>query len=124
VERRAVRWGLGARRVELGPEAYRPVPHRQPWPGGRIQEGGQAIGPHDDRRALRPVGGADGGERLAAAGVQDGEDRAVVRGRSPSTSHAARQIPDGLEISSTNIASDHGVGNARRSMAMTCGRSA
>ncbi len=37
---------------------------------------------------------------------------------------AARQIPDGLESSSTNIASDQGVGNARRSIAMTWGRSA
>src|ERR687886_142817 len=33
-------------------------------------------------------------------------------------------MPDGLESSSTNIASDHGVGNARRSIAITCGRSA
>ena len=29
-----------------------------------------------------------------------------------------------FDSSSTNIASDQGVGNARRSMAMTCGRSA
>ena len=40
------------------------------------------------------------------------------------SSSATRQMPDGLESSSTNIASDHGVGNARRSIAMTCGRSA
>ncbi len=31
-------------------------------------------------------------------------------------------MPDGLESSSTNIASDHGVGNARRSIATTCGQ--
>src|SRR5919108_2138948 len=37
---------------------------------------------------------------------------------------AARQMPDGFESSSTNMASDHGVVNARRSMATTCGRSA
>ena len=35
----------------------------------------------------------------------------------------ARHTPDGLDSSSTNIASDHGVGNARRSIAITCGRS-
>ena len=33
-------------------------------------------------------------------------------------------MPDGFESSRTNIASDHGVGNARRSIAITCGRSA
>jgi hypothetical protein len=33
-------------------------------------------------------------------------------------------MPDGFDSSSTNIASDHGVGKARRSIAMTCGRSA
>src|SRR3954462_10992416 len=33
-------------------------------------------------------------------------------------------MPEGFESSSTNIASDHGVGNARRSIAITCGRSA
>ena len=33
-------------------------------------------------------------------------------------------MPDGLDSSSTNIASDHGVVNARRSIATTCGRSA
>ena len=37
---------------------------------------------------------------------------------------AARQIPEGFDSSSTNIASDQGVGNARRSIAITCGRSA
>ena len=37
---------------------------------------------------------------------------------------AAKQMPLGLDSSSTNIARDHGVGNARRSIAMTCGRSA
>jgi hypothetical protein len=36
---------------------------------------------------------------------------------------AARQIPDGLESSSTNIASDHGVWKERRSIASTAGRS-
>ena len=36
---------------------------------------------------------------------------------------AARQIPDGFESSSTNIASDHGVWNERRSIASTVGRS-
>ena len=36
---------------------------------------------------------------------------------------AARQMLDGLDSSSTNMASDHGVGNARRSMPITCGRS-
>ncbi len=41
----------------------------------------------------------------------------------PVSSTAARQIPEGLESSSTNIASDHGVGNARRSIPITCGRS-
>ena len=35
----------------------------------------------------------------------------------------ARQMPDGLESSSTNIASDQGVGNERRSIASTAGRS-
>ena len=39
------------------------------------------------------------------------------------SSIAAMHIPDGLESSSTNIASDHGVGNARRSIEMTWGRS-
>jgi hypothetical protein len=39
------------------------------------------------------------------------------------SSIAARHIPDGLDSSSTNIASDHGVGKARRSIEMTCGRS-
>jgi len=34
------------------------------------------------------------------------------------------QIPAGFESSSTNMASDQGVGNARRSIAITCGRSA
>src|SRR4051794_41909789 len=37
---------------------------------------------------------------------------------------AARQIPLGLDSSSTNIASDQALVNARRSMATTCGRSA
>src|SRR3954467_7164964 len=37
---------------------------------------------------------------------------------------AARQIPDGLDSSSTNIASDQALVNARRSMATTSGRSA
>jgi hypothetical protein len=32
-------------------------------------------------------------------------------------------MPDGFESSSTNIASDHGVGNDRRSMERTDGRS-
>ena len=36
---------------------------------------------------------------------------------------AARQIPEGFESSSTNIASDHGVWNERRSIASTDGRS-
>ena len=36
---------------------------------------------------------------------------------------AARQIPDGFESSSTNIASDHGVWNERRSIESTAGRS-
>jgi hypothetical protein len=36
---------------------------------------------------------------------------------------AAIQIPDGLESSRTNIASDHGVWNERRSIARTAGRS-
>ena len=40
-----------------------------------------------------------------------------------SASTAARQMPVCLESSSTNIASDHGVGNTRRSIAITCGRS-
>ena len=39
------------------------------------------------------------------------------------SSIAARHTPEGLDSSSTNIASDHGVGNARRSIEMTCGRS-
>src|SRR3954454_20973391 len=37
---------------------------------------------------------------------------------------AARQIPLGLDSSSTNIATDHALLNPRRSMATTCGRSA
>jgi hypothetical protein len=41
-----------------------------------------------------------------------------------SSRSAARQIPDGFDSSSTNIASDHGVGNERRSIAIACGRSA
>src|SRR5215469_6136256 len=36
---------------------------------------------------------------------------------------AARQTPDGLDSSRTNMASDQGVGKARRSIEMTCGRS-
>jgi hypothetical protein len=32
-------------------------------------------------------------------------------------------MPEGLESSSTNIASDHGVGKERRSIEMTAGRS-
>ena len=36
----------------------------------------------------------------------------------------AKQTPEGFDSSSTNIASDHGVGNERRSIAITCGRSA
>src|SRR5437016_13119246 len=35
---------------------------------------------------------------------------------------AARQMLDGFDSSSTNIASDHGAGNGRRSTAITCGR--
>ena len=42
--------------------------------------------------------------------------RPVARARSAACS-AARQIPVGLDSSSTNIASDHGVGNTRRSIA-------
>src|SRR3954470_9964681 len=33
-------------------------------------------------------------------------------------------MPEGFESSSTNIARDHGVVNARRSTAITCGRAA
>jgi hypothetical protein len=36
---------------------------------------------------------------------------------------AARQIPEGFESSSTNIASDQGVGKERRSIDSTVGRS-
>ena len=42
---------------------------------------------------------------------------------SPSRPAIPRQIPDGFESSSTNIASDHGVVNERRSIASTDGRS-
>ena len=54
---------------------------------------------------------------VVVAGADEVADQPVL---GPS---AARQIPDGFESSSTNIASDHGVGNERRSIASTAGRS-
>jgi hypothetical protein len=41
----------------------------------------------------------------------------------PCPSTAYRRTRDGLDSSITNMTSDHGVVKARRSMAMTCGRS-
>ena len=54
---------------------------------------------------------------VCVAGADQVADEAVRAG------DRARQIPDGLESSSTNIASDHGVVKERRSMARTAGRS-
>ena len=39
------------------------------------------------------------------------------------TATAAMQTPEGFETSRTNIASDHGAGNERRSIDRTAGRS-
>ena len=81
--------------------------------------------PRAARGHIRGAGATDPRRCSSGARRRRSASRSGSR-RSPASSPgpiAARHTPDGFESSSTNIASDHGVGNARRSIAITCGRS-
>ncbi len=83
----------------------------------RVQLGEQRRG-----EALALVIEVDGDVHHVPDGVVARADQ-VADQRCSLAHGAARQMPDCLDSSSTNIASDHGVGNTRRSIAITCGRS-
>ena len=108
-------------------EAARTSRSRRGWRRGPRACSARRARPRRSSRSIRPRRDAARGGGRARPRRSSGARRrrsASRRGsrRARRAVGAARQMPDGFESSSTNIASDHGVGNERRSIESTAGQ--